>query len=264
MKLLYVASACLLLACEGRTAVGQVVDGMTQAPVSGLRLVARAQEQADLTCQVLETETDAQGNYLFNNPCRDIPYTLESGDKTIFLAGGPSFTGGQPSEEPVVIRAWQAPPGEGVYVLKAGEIFAMRIASRVSELPLWKSKDKVLYPDTVPAKLPSIGAEDYLIVSGAKHIKRLALSPLIKHDGKLRFGSKNHYFDMDPWSYIGRRFESKEKHEAVEAQLDDAKVIKLIEDKRALQYIPGTALPAGTYALMGPGDKRLYLLDFKP
>lgn len=263
MNLLYLSFALLLMGCQDRSAPGTVVDGMTELPVAGLRLVARAQEQADLTCQVLETTTEPDGTYQIKNACRDIPYLLESGDKTLFLAGNPSFVGGKPPAEPMTINAWRAPPGSGVYVLKGAEIFAMRLASKIATLPLWKSTEKVRYPETVPAKLPVLRAADYLILSGAKHIKRLVLEPLIKHDSSLRFGSRNHFFDMDAWSYIGRSFTSKEDHVAVAAKLDETQVINLIEDKRALQYIPGSALPNGIYALSGQGDQRVYLLEIK-
>ena len=50
---------------------------------------------------------------------------------------------------------------------------------------------------------------------------------------------------------------------AVAAKLDETQVINLIEDKRALQYIPGSALPNGIYALSGQGDQRVYLLEIK-
>ncbi len=263
MKLLYVALASLLLGCQDRSAGGQVVDGITEQPIAGLRLVARATEPTDMTCQVLEATTDEQGKFLLKAPCRDTPYKLESGDKTIFLAGGPSFVGGVPSEGPWTINAWRGPPGQGVYVLKDADIFAMRQASRVAELPLWKSPDKVLYPETVPAKLPTLAAADFLIISGIKDIQKLELSPLIRHEGKLRFGSRNHYFDMDPWSYIGRKFTSKEDHEAVAANLDEKLVLKLNEENRALKYIPGKALANGVYAMMAPGDRKVYLFEVK-
>ncbi len=255
--------ACLLMACQDHSAPGLIIDGMTEQPVPGLRVVARAQEQAALTCQVLETTTDDQGAFLFTSPCRDITYVLESGDNTTFLAGSPSFVGGVPPAQPLTVNAWRAPPGTGVYVLKGTEIFAMRMASKVATLPLWKSTEKVRYPETVPAKLPVISARDFLILSGVKHIKRLDIEPLIKHDGKLRFGSKNHYFDMDPWAYIGHSFTSRDKHQVVPAKLDETQVINLIEEKRALQFIPGSALPNGVYALSGPGDQRVYLMEIK-
>ncbi len=264
MKLMYVAFACLLSGCQETTAVGLVLDGMTEQPMAGLRVLAKATGPTDLSCQVLETSSDDQGQFLFNNPCPDTSYALVSGDKTVFLAGSPTFTGGVPTEAQLTLRAWRSPPGNGVYVLKGTEIFTMRTASRVSELPLWKSRDEtVLYPDTIPSKLPSIGEQDYLILSGVKAIKRLEILPLIRHEKKLRFGSRNHKIDMDPWSYIGRHFTSKEKHEAVATQLDDSQVLKVIEEKRALMYIPGTALPSGIYALIGPGDKRVYLFEIK-
>ena len=261
MKLHYVAFACLLLGCSDRTAVGKVVDAMSEQPITDLRLVARAQAPADMSCQVLEATTDAAGEFLVQGACADIPYLFEAGDNTIFLAGAPGFTGGVPHDGVQTIQAWRAPPGDGVYVLKGSEIFAMRVASKVAELPLWKSTEKVLYPEAVPARLPKLGPTDHLIISGANTIQRMALHPLIKHDGPLRFGSKNHYFDMDAWSYIGRRFTSKEEHEAVAAQLDESKVIKLMERDRALKYVPGAALAPGVYAMLGEGDQRVYLLE---
>jgi hypothetical protein len=263
MKLPYLALALLFLGCIEAPATGLIIDGMTQEPISGLRIVARAQEPTGMTCQVMESTSDDQGVYVFKKACSGIPYSLESGDKTFFLAGAPRFVGGEPSETPLSISAWRSPPGNGVYVLRGSEILAMRQAAKVTELTLWKSTEKVQYPETIPDRLPAISADDFLIIAGAKHIKRLVLHPLIKHAEKLRFGSRNYYSDMDPWSYIGRRFVSKDKHEAVAAQLDESKVINILEDKRALRYIPGNALPNGTYALLAPGDSRVYLMEFK-
>ncbi len=264
MKLLYLALASLLLGCQGRTAVGLVTDGMTEQPVSGLRITARAQEPADMTCQVLEATTDETGKFLLEGTCAGILYSLESADKTIYLAGSPTLTGGQPPEEQLTLKAWRSPPGQGVYVLKGDEIFAMRVAAKVAKLPLWKSTDKVLYPETIPSKLPVITGSDFLILSGKKTIKRLELRPLIRHEGTLRFGSKNHYFDMDPWSYVGREFRTDSDHNEVVATIDSSKQIRVMEEKRALLYTPGSAVPPGVYALLGEGDKRLFLVEFKP
>ncbi len=255
-------AALSLTACGTKgTAAGTVTDGLSGEPVAGLRLLARAQQTDDLTCKVLEGTTLNSGAFSIANTCGGVTYDLSAGDKTWVLQGAQSFDG---SEAPaaLAVKAWRAPEGSGVYVLADGALSPVRTASDMSSLPLWELEETVRYPDGIPKRVAQVAAGQHLLIVGADDIGRLAWTPLIKHEGELRFGNPKHYFDMDPWWYAGRRFESREKHEAVEAQLDSSKQIDVREGERQVRYVPHGALPAGRYVLVGPEDRRTYIVDF--
>jgi hypothetical protein len=114
----------------------------------------------------------------------------------------------------------------------------------------------------VPRRVTKIEEGQHLLIVGEDYLARLAWSPLIKHDGELRFGTKDEFSDMDPWWYAGIRFESRTEYEIVEAKLDASKVINVAGGGRKVRYIAHGALPEGRYVLAGPKDRRTYIIDF--
>ena len=251
-----------LTACGSKGSFsGTVTDGLTGDPVDGLRLLARAQATDDLTCKVVESPTTPTGTFTITNTCGGVTYDLESADRSWILAGAASFDGAESTAE-VAVKAWRAPEGTGVYVLAEGALTPVRTASDMSSLPLWKQEETVRYPDGIPKRVTKLSAGQHLLIVGKDDIERLAWTPLIKHEGELRFGDPKHYFDMDPWWYAGVRFESRDKYEKVEATLDTSKLTDVSEGDRQVRYVPHGALPTGRYVLVGPDDRRTYIVDF--
>lgn len=256
-------AALALTACGTQGSYsGTVTDGLTGEPVDGLRLLARAQATGDLTCKVVEGPTTPSGAFTIPNTCGGVIYDVTSADKTWLIAGAASFDGAEGGTG-VALKAWRTPEGVGVYVLADGSLSPVRTASDMSTLPLWNLDEKVRYPDGIPKRIAKVSSGQHLLIVGANDIDRLAWTPLIKHEGELRFGDKKHFFDMDPWWYAGVRFESKEKHEAVTADLDESKLINVTEGERQVRYVPHGALSAGRYVLVGPDDRRTYIIDFE-
>ncbi len=259
---LTLAAAILLSACGTKGHFSSVVtDGLTGEPVDSLRLLARAQQTDDMTCKVLEGATNATGAATIQNSCQGVTYDLEAGDSTWLLVGEVSFEGGTPTSD-VPLKAWRTPDGRGVYVLEDGALSPVRTASDMSSLPLWSKEEKVRYPDGVPRRVTKIEAGQHLLIVGTDEINRLEWIPLIKHEKALRFGSKAHFFDMDPWWYAGIRFQSKTEYEKVEANLDKAGVIDVKQGDRQVRYLAQNALAEGRYVLVGTDDRRAYIIDF--
>ncbi len=256
------AAVLLISACGTKGSYeGTLTDGLTGQPVESLRLLARAQQTDDLTCKVLEGPTSATGVFKIANTCGGVTYDVEAADRTWVLAGAHSFEGGEGATAQA-LTAWRAPEGIGVYVLAEGALTPVRTASDMSSLPLWDREETVRYPDGIPKRVTPVAAGHHLLIVGADDIDRLVWTPLIQHEGELRFGNAKHYFDMDPWWYAGVRFTSKEDFERVPAQLAQDKLIDVKEGDRQVRYVPHDALPAGRYVLVGPDDRRTYIIDF--
>ena len=250
-----------LVGCVPRGTFSAVLtDGLAGEPVAARRGLARA-ETDDLTCKVLEGKTNAQGQVTIEGTCGDATYRVEAADRTWVIADVPDFEGSAGLVDGA-FKTWRAPKGSGVYLLTDDSLSPVRTASDMSTLDLWETEEQVRYPEGIPRRVSKVEDGSHLLIVGADDVGRLEWQPLIKHDGELRFGNKEHYFDMDPWWYVGMRFTTKTEHERVEATLDTGKVIDVETGDRAFRYVAGGALPAGRYALVGPEDRRTYILDF--
>ncbi len=160
------------------------------------------------------------------------------------------------------ITAWHAPAGTGVYLLTEGELKPVRTASDLDSVKIWETDIEVKYPEEIPSRIPRVADGTYLLLTGESNVNSLKFKPLVKA-GKLRFGDPDHYFDMEPWSYIGYRFESKTEYETVEVKVDAGKVTKAgTADTFMVAFYSADALPDGRYALLGDKDRRTYIIDF--
>lgn len=255
-------SLIALVACSPKGSLsGTVTDGLTGQPIEGVRLLARAQQTDDLTCKVLEGAVGPGGAFTIPNTCGGVTYDLEAVDGAWLLVGAPAFEGTEKVTD-VALTAWRAPDGTGVYLLADGSLTPVRTSSDMSTLAFWDKAETVRYPDGIPRRVTKVDAGQHLLIVGAADIARLAWTPLIKHEGELRFGNKDHFFDMDPWWYAGVKFTSRTEYEAVAATLDASKVTDVSEGDRQIRYVAHGALAEGRYVLVGPEDRRTYIIDF--
>ena len=67
---------------------------------------------------------------------------------------------------------------------------------------------------------------------------------------------------MEPWWYVGVQFESDDAWQRVEATLDKGAVTDLEKGDHVARFISGEALPAGRYALMREGSRRMWVVEF--
>ena len=115
-------SAALVLlgaftACSSGSFEGKLVDGLTGQPAADVTLLARA-DGGDLTCQVREGKTDANGVFKLENTCSGAKYTLTPSDKNLLLVGAPAIEGGTAAAGQVELKIWRANEGDGVYILQ--------------------------------------------------------------------------------------------------------------------------------------------------
>jgi len=264
MRIALIAAAALTVTGCGAagTVDGRLVDGLTDTPLTEGRLLLKSSDTTDMTCMTIEGILNPDGTFNVTGTCSGATYHLELPkemehlqiDTTQSIAGGEPVSLGD-------MAAWNA-PGAGVYHLSDNEAKMMRTGADLDSVTIWETDVEVNYPKKLPGRIPVIEAGHHLLIAGKANVDKLKFHPLVKSEEKLRFGEPDHYFDMEPWYYIGVTFESKTEYEMVTVTVDQSAIIKAnVGDFEAL-YLTEKALPPGRYALLGDDDKRTYIVDF--
>jgi hypothetical protein len=245
---------------------GRLVDPWTGDGRGGVQVIARAPNDVlDAACQVTEATTSSDGSFRLDRTCADVTYTLRLGDPKLLAPDLPTVKGGTAEKAPNDIVAWRIPGASGVYLLRgdALESLATNAAVEGAWIRGTEKKETALYPTSLPATPPTIGAGDVLVLSGGQTITRLKLYPMIHHAGpiELELASGAGMKVTDAW-YLGVDFESDTRFTKVAASVDETKVKSIGADADAIRMIPGAALPAGRYALIGDDDTRMIIVDF--
>lgn len=251
-----------LVGCSSPGASGKLVDVINgNAPIADMRLIAEASGSASLSCSTFEATTDANGAFKFEGLCGGTPYKLKPGNENLWLAETDEIPDG--GGENIEIKAWRAPKGSGTYVLEGTELKAIKTSADIKKEPLWKSESEFAeYPATLPKSPALIPADGYLVLVGDRAVDQTKFWPLIA-SGERKFGSPTTTkITMDPWSYIGISFTDDETFERKTAELDESKIVKKDGEERKVAWIPGSALPAGRYAMHKEGDARTTVIDF--
>ncbi len=257
-----------LAACSKPTGSyeGRIVDPWTGQGRGGVKVIARApKEVMDAACQVTEGTTSSDGTFRLDRTCADVTYSLRLDDPKLLAPDLPAVKGGAPEKAPGDIAAWRIPGSAGVYVLRGDELDSLPTNAPVEGAWIQgtEKKEVALYPTAMPASPPAIGPGDVLVLAGGQTIARLELYPLIHHPGPvaLELASGAEMKVSDAW-YLGYRFASDTAFEKVTATLDEGKVKSVGTEADAIRMIPGDALPAGRYALVGDDDSRMLIVDF--
>ncbi len=260
-----VALLAILAACtKPGSFQGRLVDGLTGQPIAGARLLAKAPDSLDLTCQVFEATTGEDGSFTFAKTCPDTRYRIESTDETLLLADMEPFDGGAQQPPVVEVKAWRGAKGGGLYIVEDGKVNRVPTSADISRKTILDSDEEVLYPAAIPGTIHRVKPGSYLLVATEGSIKKLEFFPLIQDENKRRFGTRKEWTTLDPWWYVGVKFESDTKFERVAAEMDASKVTDVTVQGVQLRYIEGSALPPGRYAIMGKKDRRMYIIDFGP
>ncbi len=249
-----------LVGCSSASIEGTLTDGLTGAPVAETRLVAKAvSADASMTCQAFEATTDAEGKFAIADVCTGTAYAVEVKDDTWWAPDlGEVADGGV---QGLAVEVWRNSKGSGLYHLAGSDFNAVRTSADVKSDPILKSDVKVRYPNTVPKRVTRIASGEYLVMVSTQSVDTLQIVPLIK-SGERHFGNDESKVTMDPWSYIGIRFEDDTTFEEVQAVIDDSKVKEKKAGDRAGRYISGDALPAGRYAVLAEKGRTVTIVDF--
>ena len=257
------AASAALIGCSTKGSFeGRLVNGLTGQPVPSTRILLKSSDTSDLTCMTLEATSGEDGSFSVPGTCAGATYHLELPKESAQwqVTGLGDIRGGEPVG-PTDVTLWEA-PGLGVYYV-GDETRMIRTAADLDTVTIWETEIEVRYPESIPKNVTRIDGGDYLLISGAANLKKLKFHPLIPSDAR-RFGTPEHYFDMDPWSYIGVKFTSDTDYEVVEATLDDSAITRVDDGDFQAWYVSGKALPPGRYALLGDADRRTYIVDFGP
>jgi len=257
----------LLAACGKGSITGTITDGLTGAPVADLRVLAKSDDTADLTCMVLEGTTDATGTFTIEGTCGNSTYALSSADDTRFFSGDNSLAGGEPITGHA-ITSWPAPEGKGVYTVINGDLKPQKTYSDVQQATILKTEQVVRYPDTKPKDdgWNTLPVDGHLLLLGQSNHKlqwqTANESPEIKFEPD-RDGI-THFSLGQPWVYIGIDMQSEKEFAETEPQIDESKFVSVEGAGRKALYIPTAALAPGRYALL-PDEKarRTYLFEVK-
>lgn len=247
-----------LAACSSNSADGQLIDAMTGEGIAGVRIIATAQDPtASITCTSFEAETDEAGAFRITGLCGGT-YGLKTADDTLWLADIDTVPDGGAAD--LKLQVWRAPPGSGIYRLSDGKLEPLRTSSDLSKDRLWGTDETLMWPAKVPSKAPVIGPGDHLVQVGKDTLEQTRIAPLIP-SGPRWLGEGSERYQMSNVSFIGARFEGDDL-ERVEATVDSAKVVTREKGDRAARFVPGSALPAGRYALYRDKGRTVTIVDF--
>lgn len=252
--------ALTLSACSpGGSYSGTVIDAMTGNPRGGLRIVAKADGATDLTCMAKEAEVAADGSFSLTGLCSDTRYNLSLSDEQLLIQDAQPIDGGATVADARLLT-WRAPSGPGVYILKDDTLTMVKTFTDVKyETKVDDPEMKVAYPYMKPTRLSYVVEPgSYFVISGKANVERLQFHPLIEDPAKRTFADGS----IEDHAWVGMRFKSDTEWEPVEAQLDESKIKKVVSGDRIVHYIPGDALPEGRYAIFGPKDSRMFIVDF--
>ena len=266
------------------TAQGTITDGMTGQPIAGmdentpegkgLNILFRAvtvKEDGSFEpnlasgamCMVKETRVAADGTYTVADLCTGATdYSIELSDKNLFLAETNSIATGYDGAAPLDLKVWRAPKGAGLFKLKGSELSRVMSATDFRTDYIFKSEEKVQSPSEIKS-VPVIEAGDYLLLSG--EAASYDIVPLV-NSGKRRLGkaanSKKEWVDQQPWSYVGVTFTTDTEFERTTAIPTAEKVIEKKKGKQTAKYLGSDSLTQGRYAIIKPGGKRGWIVDF--
>ena len=255
---------------------GQLVDALTGAQVaqseSGdpLRVIARAASaDAGMTCMTFEGAVAADGSFKIEGLCGGQVYTLATDDKGIWFADGASVPDGGAAG--LELKVYRAPyDGMGMYELSEGKLAGIRAAKgALQSETIFDSEETVQSPKELPKNIPVISEGEYLVLAGEEFVSNYTFQPLIKSEAR-KFGNRKEFVEMSPWWYVGTSFTSDTEFERKTATVDTSKVIAKVREegegekatKRQATYYAHDALPAGRYAVMKEGERRIYAVDF--
>jgi len=262
-----VTSMSLVLGLAGcdttTTAKGHVVDAMTGKPAGGYQVVANATNaDAALTCKTFQAAVAEDGTFTFDKLCSGTTYALSSDREEIWFADAAEVGGATAAAEPVEIKVWKAPKNPGLYRLGAdGTLEGLTTTADVKTERIRGSEERVRYPSTIPKTVPTIGPDDYLVFVGQDTIDGLKILPLIP-SGTRVFGDDVTKVTMDAWNYVGVTFTDDTTYTMSAATMDSSKVVDKSGGDRVVRYVPGTAIPAGRYAVLRDDDVRMMIVDF--
>ena len=284
-RILLPAMAISLAVGCNSTVNGTVVDGLTGQPIMGKpadagedvqpnRLVANAitikedgttekNAEAGLTCMAFSSPIGQDGSVSLSGLCLSATaYELSiEPDKNYFLGDVHRFEQGMKAEGPIQIKAWRAPNGTAVNILKKDgtTLEPVRSRQKVKAETITGTEEKVFYPTGIKG-VPMMEAGEYLVLSGKSNAD-LGLHPLV-NSGARTFTNDETEVKMQPWSYIGTKFTDDETFERVSTQLDAGKVVTVENDMHVVKFIPADALGTkGRYALWSEGQENAYLID---
>ncbi|MCB9741100.1 MAG: hypothetical protein H6741_29575 [Alphaproteobacteria bacterium] len=255
-----------LTACTQGSFEGKLVNGLTGEPVPDMQVLLRG-ETTDLTCQVKEGTTDANGVVKIEGTCGDTEYKLELGKETWFTdTSAPTHTGGTASTGPVEVKVWVGPEGEAVYFMeKDGSFKSQKTYADVTNDVIGGTEQKIRYPAKQPSKdadWRQVPADGWVMITGQATIDRLQFQPAIENE-PFPMGVEDPQPMKFPWHYIGMAVTPDGQFEVKTVQLDEAKFVNATDGgERVVRYIPAGAVPAGKYALLGEKDNRTYLMRF--
>lgn len=237
---------------------GTLVNGMDGSPLGAVRIVAKASPAPpDLTCQVREANTTADGNFVLENLCRDQNYVMAIPEPTLQMSGN-TVVAGVEAMEPTTHQAWRSPDGQGLYRLQGDSVVSLPTFSDVA-VDEALNGTAVRYPDMKPTgKVLSISNGEYLVLAGKRTIQRMQFFPLVSHEGRVQLRGdtiRDHVF-------IGVSFDASGIPTKAEATFDDSKVTEVLIRGEGMRFIAHDAVAPGRYAVMGEKDTRVTLLDF--
>lgn len=286
MTRIFLPAAALVFAvgCSS-TVSGTVVDGLTGQPIMGKaadagdtvqpnRLVAKATTTKDdgngnqipaygLSCTAFSSEIGQDGSYTLSGLCSgetDYALSIEP-DKNYFLGDVSTIKMGEKYEGPLQIKAWRAPNGTAVSILRKDGVTLDSVRSRqkIKSEKITGTEEMVYYPAGIKG-VPLIEAGEYLVLAGEANAE-LKLMPLVNSDART-FTNDETEVKMQPWSYIGTSFTDDTTFERVATKLDASKVVTVKNDVHTVTFIPAEALgDKGRYALWKEGNENTYLLD---
>lgn len=261
MRSIVAVAFASLVACNPTgTFEGRLLDPLSNAPRAGVKVLARAAQGADLTCQVREAKSDENGVFRILETCPNTEYAIDLGDDTLVIADSPKIAGGVVATGAVDLVAWRAPAGAGVYKLSGDTLNGVRSFSDVGTETILGTTEKVRYPTKKPISgLPQVGSGSWLVLAGQETIDRLAFVPLEEDTGVRAFENG---VTIESHVYFGTKFTSDTEFARTEAKVDTSKVANVSTAGRAVRYIPSDALPEGRYGLLAADDTRAYVIDF--
>ena len=158
------------------------------------------------------------------------------------------------------LLVWRAPvAAEGVYRLAGDRLVPIEPFAEVGTETVRESNEPVRYPMLKPVQVPLVDSGEWLVVTGAAHVDRLRIRPLIP-DADVRIFQGD--VRIDDHCYIGVRFRSDTKVEPVDVRVREARESRVSDGERAIRYVAWDAVPAGRYAVLGDLDPQTRVVDF--
>ncbi|MFK7931514.1 MAG: hypothetical protein AB8H79_25265, partial [Myxococcota bacterium] len=221
--------------------------------------------EAGMTCMALSGDIGQDGTFALAGLCASATaYQLSiEPDKNYFLGETNGFDMGAKLEGPQTIKAWRAPNGAGVNILRKDGTTLEAIRSRqklkTEKIMGTAGAETVQYPEGIKG-VPVIAKGEYLQLAGKTNVG-MTIQPLI-NSGARKFEIEGGDASMDPWSYIGTSFTSDTEFQRVSAKVDAGKVVTVEKGDHAVKFVPAEAVAPGRYAVMSADGKTAYLVDF--